>query len=423
MGRINFIAAISFALIAAVVPGCSLAQSWTAEERNVLRSLWIGSLPALPKDLSNRVADNAKAAKLGQKLFFDKRFSGNKKIACSSCHQPEKAFTDGLPQAQGVGRASHHTPTIIGTAYSPWFFWDGRKDSQWSQALGPMENPVEHGGTRTQFAKILYSIPDYRKSYEDIFGNLLDTSDENRFPTIAAPIDATQSRAAWNSMAAVDRQIVSRVYSNIGKAIAAYERLILPGPSRFDQYVEAVLNDNQAAQKRLFNKDEVGGLSLFIGKGNCTQCHNGPLFTNNDFHNTGLALRMDAHSNVGRAAGVKSVWADEFNCLGPFSDAKDSNCGELKFAKLTGSELIGSFKTPTLRNLGKTAPYMHKGQLSTLSEVVDFYNRAPKAKMGYSELRPLRFSEKDLVRLRKFLLTLDGPLIGPQTLMSPIHKE
>jgi cytochrome c peroxidase len=282
-----------------------------------------------------------------------------------------------------------------------------------------MENPVEHGGTRTQFAKILYSIPDYRKTYENIFGNLLDTSNENRFPPIAAPNDVPQSRAAWNAMTAADRQVVSRIYSNIGKAIAAYERLILPGPSRFDRYVEAVLKGDQMAQKRLFNEDEIGGLSLFIGKGNCTQCHNGPLLTNNDFHNTGLALGTDAFGNAGRAAGVKSVWADGFNCLGQFSDAEDVNCGELKFAKLSGEGLNGSFKTPTLRNLGKTAPFMHKGQLASLSAVVDFYNRAPKAKVGHSELKPLHFSAADLVRLKKFLLTLDGPLIGPQTLMSP----
>jgi cytochrome c peroxidase len=282
-----------------------------------------------------------------------------------------------------------------------------------------MESPVEHGGTRTEFAKILYSNQAYRKSYEAIFDELRDTTDESRFPNIAAPIDDPQSRAAWDAMKEGDRQIVSRIYSNIGKAIAAYERLIIPGPSRFDQYVEAVLNGDQATQKELFTDDEIGGLRLFIGKGNCIECHNGPLFTNNDFHNTGRTPRTDAPGNSGRAAGVKSVQADEFNCLGPFSDAEDADCGELKFAKLSGAELIGSFKTPTLRNLGKTAPYMHEGQLSTLSAVVDFYNRAPKAKIGRSELKPLRLTETELFRLKRFLMTLDGPLMVPQALMSP----
>ena len=419
MRRFFFAIAILSVLISVAAPEPSQAQTWTAEERGILRSLWIGSLPPLTADPSNRVADNAKAAKLGHKLFFDKRFSGNKEIACSSCHQPEKGFADGLPLAQGMGAVPRHAPTIIGTAYSPWFFWDGRKDSQWSQALGPMESPVEHGGTRTQLTKILFSDPDYSKSYGEIFGTLPDTTDESRFPNIAAPIDVPLSRAAWDAMKTADRKIVSRIYSNIGKAIAAYERLIIPGPSRFDAYVEAVLNGDQAVQKRLFNDDEIGGLSLFIGKGNCTQCHNGPLLTNNDFHNTGLTPRTDAPGNVGRAAGIKSVRKDEFNCLGQFSDAEDAVCGELKFAKVSGIELIGSFKTPTLRNLGKTAPYMHEGQLSTLSAVVEFYNRAPKAKIGHSELKPLRLTKTELVRLERFLMTLDGPLIGPQALMSP----
>ncbi|MDP7546967.1 MAG: cytochrome-c peroxidase, partial [Alphaproteobacteria bacterium] len=219
----------------------SQVQDWSPAERDTLKSIWIGSLPPLAKDPSNRVGDNANAARLGQKLFFDKRFSGNGKIACATCHQPEKAFTDGLPLAQGMGAVPRHSPTIIGTAYSPWFFWDGRKDSQWSQALGPMESSVEHGGTRTHFAKILVSDPTYHKAYEDIFGVLPDLSDDLRFPSIAAPIDDAASRAAWTAMKAVDRQAVSRIYSNMGKAISAYERLILPGPSRFDRYVEAVL--------------------------------------------------------------------------------------------------------------------------------------------------------------------------------------
>ena len=421
MRRLNYAVAVLLILIAVAAPDISQAQTWSEEELGTLRSLWIGSLPKLPADPSNRVADKAYAAKFGQKLFFDKRFSGNQEIACSSCHQPEKGFTDGLPLAKGIGIGSIHTPTIIGTAYSPWFFWDGRKDSQWSQALEPLESPFEHGGTRTQFTKILFSDPDYRNFYEEIFGNLPDTTDEGRFPSIAAPIGASQSRNAWETMKAADRQIVSRIYSNIGKAIAAYERLIIPGPSRFDRYVKAVLGGNQAAQKRLFNEDEISGLRIFIGKGNCTQCHNGPLFTNHDFHNTGLTSLIDAPSNLGRAAGIKSAWADEFNCL--FSDAKDANCIELKFAKLSGVELIGSFKTPTLRNLGKTAPYMHEGQLPTLKAVVDFYNRAPKARLGHSELSPLYLTNSELFRLERFLIALDGPLVGPEALvLSPWKK-
>lgn len=393
-------------------------QEWTVAERDVLRTLWINSLPPLGNDPSNAFGDDARAARLGHRLFFDARFSSNGEISCSICHKPELVFTDGLPLAKGVGAVPRHTPTILGISHSPWYFWDGRKDSQWSQALGPMESPVEHGGTRTQYAKIIASDPAYRKAYEEIFGKLPDVSDERRYPSMAAPIDVPKSRAAWSAMNAADRQTVTRIYANIGKAIAAYERLIIPGPSRFDAYVEAVIKGDPEPN-RILSDDEIKGLSLFIGKGRCLQCHNGALFTNNDFHNTGLPPQGDAANNQGRANGVKAAKADEFNCLGPFSDASEGDCGELKFAKTTGAEIRGSFKTPTLRNIAKTAPYMHDGQFPTLAEVLDFYNRAPSTTLGHSDLVALKLSARDLKNLERFLMTLDGPIAAPKDFLSP----
>jgi len=147
---------------------------------------------------------------------------------------------------------------IAGTAYSPFLFWDGRKDSQWAQALGPLESPVEHGGTREQYAQVI--ADHYRADYEDIFGPM---------PPLSTREEATT------------------VFVNIGKAIAAYERRIQYRPSRFDAYVET-LAQTGTAPDGVMHPDEVAGLKLFMGKANCTQCHNGPLFTNNEFHNTGV---------------------------------------------------------------------------------------------------------------------------------------
>src|SRR4029079_14549902 len=110
------------------------------------------------------------AAELGHQLFFDTRFSANGKIACSTCHLPALNFQDGKPLANGVGTTNRRAMTIVGTAYSPWFFWDGRKDSQWAQALGPMESAVEHGGTRTLYASVVSQA--YRREYEQLFGAL-----------------------------------------------------------------------------------------------------------------------------------------------------------------------------------------------------------------------------------------------------------
>src|SRR5512143_1165608 len=174
-------------------------NQWTADEKDLLRGLWIGSLKPLRPDPSNRYADDERAAKLGQQLFFDTRFSSNGKVACATCHQPDQLFQDGLPLSHGVGTTTRRAMTIVGTAYSPWLFWDGRKDSQWAQATGPMESAVEHGGNRTQYAHLIDRF--YRADYEAIFGPLPDLSG---VPANAGPIDDPTVKAAWESMSETD---------------------------------------------------------------------------------------------------------------------------------------------------------------------------------------------------------------------------
>src|SRR5215213_6974818 len=204
-------------------------SEWNQDEIATLRGLWIGRLPPLAPDPSNKVADDERAVALGQQLFFDTRLSVNGKVACATCHLPEHEFQDGKPLGQGVGTTARRTMPIAGTAYSPWLFWDGRKDSLWAQALGPLESAVEHGGSRTQYAHLIDQR--YRAEYEALFGRLPDLANAARFPASAGPVADPAARAAWERMAPADRDAVSRVYADIGKAIAAYERRILPGPS------------------------------------------------------------------------------------------------------------------------------------------------------------------------------------------------
>jgi cytochrome c peroxidase len=389
--------------------------SWSEAEKATLRGLWIGGLPALPPDPSNAFADNQQAAEFGHKLFFDSRFSSNGEVSCASCHQPELMFTDGLPLAEGVGTTTRKTMTIIGTAYSPWQFWDGRKDSQWAQALGPLENTVEHGGTRTQYAHLIDKF--YRTEYESIFGALPDLSDRARFPEAAAPVDDAAIRAAWEAMTPDDRDAVTQVYVNMGKAIAAYERLIMPAPSRFDQYVEALLNDDKKAMRAALNADEVAGLRLFIDRAQCINCHNGPLFTNNDFHNTGVPTAQGLEPDNGRASGVMQVLNDEFNCLSQWSDADETDCAELRFVTSEGEQLEGAFKPSTLRNIAETAPYMHAGQFATLEEVIQHYNRAPRASVGHSELEMIALTPTEISQLVAFLRALSGGVTAPPELL------
>ncbi len=157
-------------------------------------------------------------------------------MACATCHVAAQDFQDGTPLAHGVGTTARRTMPIAGTAHSPWLFWDGRTDSQWAQALGPLESAVEHGGSRTQYAHVI--AEQYRDQYEAVFGLLPDMSG---LPSRAGPVSDTAWRASWERMPEARRDDVSRVYANIGKAIAAYERRIEFGASRFDRYVDAEL--------------------------------------------------------------------------------------------------------------------------------------------------------------------------------------
>lgn len=352
----------------------------------MLRSLWIESLPELPPDPSNAVADSTIAAKFGEQLFFDTRLSANGGISCATCHQPERRFTDGLQKGQAIGTTDRHTPSIVGTAYSPWQYWDGRRDSQWSQALVPLEDPDEHGTDRVQVVNLIAQDETYRATYESLFGELPDP-------------------------ASSDRVMLNTAFTNIGKSIAAFERMVMPTPSRFDEYVRAVVDQDAGSQQRLFDDDEVRGLKLFIGEANCTQCHNGPLFTNHEFHNTGVISFPGDVPDKARVAGVREVLRNEFNCLGIYSDDVEHRCAELRFTR-TGSTLTGAVKTPSLRNLENTAPFMHKGQIPTIAEVLHHYNEAPDAMIGHNEAIPLGLSARQLHQLEVFLGTLAAPVAG-----------
>jgi len=402
--------------VAILVTSCSLFQKrWNDDELASLRSLWIGSLPPLPADPSNKYADSPEAAAFGQKLFFDTRFSANGKVACATCHLPEKLFQDSTPLAHGVGTTNRRTMTIIGAAYSPWFFWDGRKDSQWAQALGPMESPVEHGGNRTLYAHLI--AENYAEEYTALFGALPDLSN---LPRTAGPVADPAAAANWAAISKQDQEAVTRIYANIGKSIAAYERHLIPGASRFDKYVEAVLNNDYSTANQILNPDEISGLKLFIGEAHCTNCHNGPLFTNNDFHNTGIPLGHELPEDVGRAKGAQQVLQDEFNCLSVYSDAQPDQCTELNFLVADGDNLIHQFKPPSLRNVAKRGPYMNAGQLTTLEEVLNHYNNAPTAPLGHSELEPLHLSRKQIAQIIAFLKTLDSPINAqPRWLIAP----
>jgi len=415
-------ATVALALVSALslLTGFAWTDAWTTEDKVVLASMSLDKLPPPPRDPSNAVEGVAAAAALGKRLFADTRFSPNQSVSCATCHAPERQFQDGLAVGKGVGTGSRRTMPIAGAAYSPWLFWDGRKDSLWSQALGPLEDAVEHGSNRTRIAKLLQA--NYQAEYEALFGPMPDLIG---LPDDAGPQGSTAERAAWLTIDQTRRNDVNRVFANLGKAIAAYERTLVPGESRFDRYARAVAAGDADGQRAL-SSQEVSGLRLFLGKGQCATCHNGPLFTDQHFHNTGVPPRVSAQPDRGRLAATAKVQRDEFNCLGTYSDAPQKACQELRFIVSDDPVLDGAFKTPSLRNVALRAPYMHAGQFANLEEVISHYAKSPAAAVGHSELaragtdhaerKPIRLSEAEAGEIAVFLQALSGPIVETSAL-------
>ena len=424
---VRFVLALVGVLAAAATDGAALPDDrmlYTADELAAIdRHAPPGKPPA---DLTNAVADSSAAALLGQRLFYDVRLSGNGQIACATCHQPARAFTDGRPVARALGIGTRNTPTLLNEAFGTWFFWDGRADSQWSLALKVFENPAEIGSDRTYIVHVASEDPGLRDAYQTVFGKLPAFDDFRRFPPHARPDPDARAavNAAWLGMSGPDRDEVDRVYSNLGKAIEAYERRLVSAESAFDRYAAALKSGDRMAQEGI-SVAAKRGLRLFVGPGHCELCHAGPAFTDGQFHNLGLPLRPGAAPDTGREAGIRRVRADPFNALSAFSDAAGGEAKDkLQFLPAPDS-MRGAFKTPSLRNVALTAPYMHDGRFATLEDVLEFYARAlpakPEHRIGPREktvdLVP-RLTAAQRQDLTAFLQTLTSPL-PPAQLLGP----
>ena len=421
MNKIPLIAAglAIAALLAWLLFPVPLPERWSESEAALIASLSLGKLPPLPADPGNAVADDERAATLGHRLFFDPRLSANGAVSCATCHRPELDFSDGLPIAVGVGIGQRNTPGLIGLAHSPWFYWDGRRDSQWAQALAPLETHFEQGAGRGAVVRLLATDSAYRAMYAEIFGDLPDPAQiPQQVPQQASPPGDDAARQVWRELEPETEFAIDTAFANAGKSLAAYQRKLLPGRSRFDDYADAVSRNGALAQQELLSRDEIAGLGLFIGKAQCVNCHNGPLFTNHDFHNTGILSAPGQLPSMGRFAGVREARVDPFNCLGAFSDAEPGQCAELRFAR-DDNELVGAHKTPGLRGVTRTAPYMHTGQFSSLTEVLRHYNEAPVAMLGHNGAKPLRLSRRELRQLEAFLGSLAAPPATAQRWLQP----
>ena len=395
---------------------------YTEDELAIIASLT--PLPAVPADPTNAVADDPDAAHLGQWLYFDARFSSNGEVSCASCHEPSLGFSDGLAISEGVASTARHAPSIFNTAYNRWMYWDGRCDSHWCQALSPIEDPNEMNFTRLEVAHLLASDSELSAAYAEVFGPLPDLSDLSRFPEAGRPMEDTTAphHLAWSGMTAADQETINTVFVNAGKAIAAYERLIITGTSPADDYIAVLLDEGEEAAAGLLSESAQRGLKAFAGQGNCHFCHSGSNYTNNEFHNIGLGARDWLRSDdTGRFDGIATVLENPFNGTGAYSD--DTSAAEVNLNYLSQTpEQLGQFKVPTLRNISSHPPYMHGGHLETLTDVVRFYNELDEEPdWGHREdlMVPLGWDEDEVADMVAFLEALSGPGPDPSLLASP----
>ena len=400
-------------------------KHFSKQQRLELRQHW--PLPEVPLDPTNAWADDPYAQHFGQFLFYDTRFSRNGEVSCASCHNPEFGWSDGQRLAETLDVVNRHTPSLWNAGYTRWSFWDGRCDSLWCQAIEPFETDAEMGGNRLAMLRTVIGDPDLKLAYEDLFGELPDISDASRFPPNARPHEDPEHplHLAWIGMRPEDRSAVERFLSNLGKAIAAFERRIVSREAPFDTFAQTLLTGEDPTGMGLdaISDSAARGLKLFLGEAACHFCHDGPNFTNQEFANVGLAVPswMDS-GDRGRVEGVIAVRDVIFNGMGPYSDDPESAADKLLYLTID-NEQEGQFKVPTLRNVESHPPYFHGGHAETLEDAVRHYGFPffEEPEFGHREdlLMEVSLSEAQVKDIAAFLRTLSSGPADPELSQQP----
>ena len=340
---------------------------WLADEKN-----FVALDPVLPlglaqgaKQITGLDSNALTRAKieLGRQLYFDTRLSADATVSCASCHDPSMGYSAHTQTGVGIRgqKGGRNSPVSFNRILSGKQFWDGRADSLEAQAVGPIANPIEMGFTHEGVVQRLGEIPVYKKQFAKIFGELT-----------------------------IDR---------VGEAIAAFERTIVTGPSPYDYHEELlpfakldaddIADDEELAAKYAavkaaadvhpMSESAQRGRELFFGKANCTTCHVGANLADEQYHNIGIGMDKP-EPDLGRFVVTK--------------DEKDR----------------GGFKTPTVRNVALTAPYMHDGSVATLEEVVDWYDKGGHPNPQLSDkIKPLNLTAEERADLVEFMKACTGP--------------
>lgn len=349
---------LSMAVSASLLVICSICS--LADQAAVRRTLGLPSVP-----IPNDNPQTREKVALGRALFDDKRLSADGKVSCSTCHQPDRAFTDGRTVAQGAQQraGTRNTPTLINSAYLTSLFWDGRRKSLEEQAADPLVNPVEHA----------------LKNYDEILAMV-------------------RSDAAYTAgfRAAFDVGPESIGMEHVGKALSAFERTLVAGDSPFDRY-------RYGGDSSALSVAQLRGLGLFEGRARCTACHTigdkYALLTDHEFHTIGIGQARVQSRLADRATRLVLMSPIERD-QSITSDPEVADLGRFAVTLRPGD--IGRFRTPTLRNVALTAPYMHDGSVPTLGEAVEreVYYRGLEAR------RPLVLTPQEKADLVAFLEAL-----------------
>jgi cytochrome c peroxidase len=348
----------------------------------LLATLAVAAEPPLGLPPVSVPADNPmtpEKVELGEKLFHDTRFSTTGDVSCATCHKAEKGFTDGLPVSEGIHKltGTRNAPTVINAAYLESQFWDGREPSLESQSAQPFLNPVEMGlKNHEPILEVVRTDPQYLALFQKAFGKKAD-------------------------------QITM---DDVQKAIGSFERTLIGGDSSFDRYL-------YGGDETAMSLAAIRGLEVFRGQGRCVSCHvieqTQALFTNNRFHNIGVAAQR-MPTNLDELAVAVNEVKEKGTDVAVLSNPKTESLG--RFAVTRELSDMGAFKTPTLRNIELTAPYLHDGSLETLEDVVTFYNNGgrseetdPVPELLDGGIRPLDLSEQQQADLVEFLKALTSP--------------
>jgi cytochrome c peroxidase len=368
-----------------VLAGCLLlacaAPALADPAPEIARILSLGPWPApAARDPSNRASGRPEAIALGERFFFSPRLSGAGGLLCASCHEPWRGYTDGRPRALGLAFVDRNTPTLANVRLNRWFGWDGANDNLWSQSIRPMLDPREMNSSPEKIAALVRGDPSLSAGYEKAFGEKPPANDE-------------------------------AVLAGVGKALAAYQETLSTGRTPFDDFRDALARGDAQAV-RSYPAQALRGLRIFAGRGNCATCHSGPNFSDGAFHRAGVeSKRQDGEPDRGREEGVRKLLANRFNLLGPYNDdpARATAAGTRMAAG--EADIAGAFRTPGLRNVALSAPYLHDGSAASLCEAIARHP-APPARLSSTE-------KNDLVAFLATLTEAGSRAPAPEALPCP----